>query len=48
MEPDDVVVDAAPLDLDRISRDLADVEAALADLDNGTYWASQVDPAASE
>ncbi|HQV58735.1 MAG TPA: hypothetical protein PKV27_12025 [Ilumatobacteraceae bacterium] len=44
MEPDEV--DA--LDLDQVSRDLADVEAALADLDSGAYWASQVDPAASE
>ncbi len=32
----------APLDLDGIKRDLADVEAALARLDAGTYWADEV------
>ncbi len=32
----------APLDLDVIERDLADVEAALARLDAGTYWADEV------
>jgi RNA polymerase-binding transcription factor DksA len=33
---------AAPLDLDAIERDLADVEVALARLDAGTYWADEV------
>lgn len=33
---------AAPLDLDGIERDLADVEIALARLDAGTYWADEV------
>ena len=32
----------APLDLDGIERDLADVEAALVRLDDGTYWADEV------
>ena len=32
----------APLDLDGIERDLADVEAALARLDADTYWADEV------
>ena len=31
-----------PLDLDGIERDLADVGAALARLDTGTYWADEV------
>lgn len=31
-----------PLDLDRIERDLAGVEAALARLDDGTYWTDEV------
>jgi RNA polymerase-binding transcription factor DksA len=31
-----------PLDLDRIERDLADVEVALARLDAGTYWTDEV------
>lgn len=31
-----------PLDLDGIERDLADVEAALARLDAGTYWSDEV------
>jgi hypothetical protein len=33
---------AAPLDLDAIEADLAGVEAALARLDAGTYWADEV------
>lgn len=33
---------AAPLDLDGIERDLADVEVALARLDAGTYWSDEV------
>lgn len=33
---------AAELDLDRIERDLADVEAALERLDAGTYWTDEV------
>jgi len=33
---------AAPLDLDGIERDLADVEVALARLDAGTYWTDEV------
>jgi RNA polymerase-binding transcription factor DksA len=33
---------AAPLDLDAIERDLADVESALARLDDGTYWTDEV------
>jgi RNA polymerase-binding transcription factor DksA len=33
---------AAPLDLDGIQRDLADVEVALARLDAGTYWTDEV------
>lgn len=32
---------SAPLDLDGIERDLADVEAALARLDTGTYWTDE-------
>jgi hypothetical protein len=37
-------VDAAPapLDLDGIERDLADVEHALARLDSGEYWVDEV------
>jgi hypothetical protein len=36
-------LDLAPaLDLDGIGRDLADVEAALARLDAGTYWTDEV------
>jgi len=31
-----------PPDLDRIERDLADVEEALARLDTGTYWTDEV------
>lgn len=31
-----------PPDLDRIERDLADVEEALARLDSGTYWTDEV------
>lgn len=33
---------AVPLDLDAIERDLADVERALARLDDGTYWTDEV------
>jgi RNA polymerase-binding transcription factor DksA len=32
----------AALDLDRVERDLADVELALARLDAGTYWTDEV------
>ncbi len=32
----------APLDLDAIERDLADVETALARLDSGDYWRDEV------
>ncbi len=32
----------APLDLDGIERDLADVEVALTRLDAGTYWTDEV------
>lgn len=44
------VAPAAPLDLDGIERDLADVEVALARLDAGTYWTDEVtgEPLASE
>jgi RNA polymerase-binding transcription factor DksA len=35
-------VDRAPLDLERIERDLAGVEAALRRLDDGTYWTDEV------
>jgi hypothetical protein len=31
-----------PVDLDRIARDLADVEVALDRLDQGTYWTDEV------
>jgi hypothetical protein len=31
-----------PADLDRVERDLAGVEAALARLDDGTYWSDEV------
>ena len=31
-----------PTDLDAIERDLADVEAALERLDDGTYWSDEV------
>jgi RNA polymerase-binding transcription factor DksA len=31
-----------PLDLERIERDLAGVEAALRRLDDGTYWTDEV------
>ena len=42
-EPMDLTPDAAPiLDLDSIERDLADVEAALARLDAGTYWTDEI------
>ena len=33
---------AAPVDLDRVERDLEGVEAALARLDAGTYWTDEV------
>lgn len=33
---------AAPLDLERIERDLAGVETALRRLDEGTYWTDEV------
>lgn len=40
MEPE---TPATPnLDLDSIERDLADVEAALARLDAGTYWTDEI------
>lgn len=32
----------APIDLERIERDLEGVEAALARLDDGTYWTDEV------
>ena len=38
---DDAVPDA-PLDLDRVERDLADVEVALERLDAGSYWSDEV------
>jgi hypothetical protein len=38
----DAAAAAAPLDLDRIEADLADVEIALARLDSGEYWRDQV------
>ena len=34
--------DRGPLDLDRVERDLAGVEAALRRLDEGTYWTDEV------
>jgi len=34
--------EVAPLDLDAVERDLADVEVALARLDAGTYWTDEV------
>jgi len=40
--PDDTEAPAAPLDLDGVERDLADVEVALARLDSGTYWTDEV------
>jgi hypothetical protein len=33
---------AAPVDLERLQRDLEGVEAALARLDAGTYWTDEV------
>jgi RNA polymerase-binding transcription factor DksA len=36
----------APLDLDAIEHDLADVEVALSRLDAGTYWTDEVTGAA--
>lgn len=38
----DAATGAEPLDLDRIERDLAGVEAALRRLDDGTYWTDEV------
>ena len=35
-------MEGAPLDLDAVERDLADVEVALARLDAGTYWTDEV------
>jgi RNA polymerase-binding transcription factor DksA len=47
LEPSSVASDpvtpaAAPLDLDRIEADLADVEIALARLDTGDYWRDEI------
>ena len=36
------VSDASSVDLDRIERDLEGVEAALARLDDGTYWTDEL------
>jgi RNA polymerase-binding transcription factor DksA len=36
------VAASAPLDLDAIELDLADVEVALTRLDDGTYWTDEV------
>jgi hypothetical protein len=33
---------AAPVDLDRVARDLEGVEAAMARLDAGTYWSDEI------
>ena len=38
----EVATEVAPLDLDGVERDLADVEVALARLDAGTYWTDEV------
>jgi len=38
----EVAAEVAPLDLDGVERDLADVEVALARLDAGTYWTDEV------
>ena len=38
----DVPAHAAAVDLDTIERDLADIEAALTRLDNGTYFTDEV------
>lgn len=40
-EPEQPVA-TAPIDLDAIERDLADVETALARLDAGTYWTDEI------
>ena len=40
--PAETETTAAPLDLDKIERDLADVEVALTRLDAGTYWTDEV------
>lgn len=46
-EPMNPTSDTTPiLDLDLIERDLADVEAALARLDAGTYWTDEITGAA--
>ena len=45
MVSDAIAHDAAPaaaVDLDRVERDLAGVEAALERLDAGTYWTDEV------
>ncbi|HEY5875033.1 MAG TPA: hypothetical protein VIT64_07020 [Ilumatobacteraceae bacterium] len=43
MDPDHQAENApAPVDLDAIAGDLADVELALARLDSGTYWTDEV------
>jgi RNA polymerase-binding transcription factor DksA len=50
MDTDDTVLapapQPAPLDLNAIQRDLADVEVALARLDADTYWTDEVTGAA--
>ena len=40
--PTEPTTSPAPVDLDGIERDLADVEVALARLDAGTYWTDEV------
>ncbi|HQZ36399.1 MAG TPA: hypothetical protein PK020_18375 [Ilumatobacteraceae bacterium] len=40
--PADMEATPAPLDLDGIEGDLADVEVALTRLDAGTYWTDEV------
>ena len=40
--PTDTATPIAPVDLDAIERDLADVEVALARLDAGTYWTDEI------
>ena len=43
MDPDHQAENApAPVDLDAIAGDLADVELALSRLDAGTYWTDEV------
>lgn len=41
-EPDATPSTDLAIDLDAIERDLADVEAALARLDVGTYWTDEI------